>query len=63
MSGEIEMLGHGLLNPFPFNGRQVVIDSSANVPSFPYVLFATDPAAYQIDAVVSMTECIPKYFI
>jgi hypothetical protein len=26
-------------------------------------LFATDPAAYQIDAVVSMTECIPKYFI
>jgi hypothetical protein len=29
MAGEIEMLGHGLLNPFRFNGRPVVIDLSA----------------------------------
>jgi hypothetical protein len=37
--------------------------SPAGVPSFPYVLFATDLAAYQKDAVVSVTGCAPKYFI
>ena len=60
MTFEIEMLSDWFMDFFGPDGRTVVIDSSAEVPRFSNILFMTNFASDEVDAVICVTRQVFK---
>ena len=57
---EIEVFPYWFIDFLGLNGRTVIIDSSAEIPRFPNILFLTNLSADQIYAVVCLTGQAPQ---